>query len=973
MTATPTGAPLWQHSLGRRLPTPRCYPAYAGDLIALPSDDGVIIALRRADGSPAWSYSLPEASATHSLASDGQRIFVGPADTRPVPRPGRALLALDAASGAVAWQLDCGAHSYSAPSCADNTVFCTSADGQVHAIDAATGRRRWSAPHPDWGPAAPAVGAGVVVAGGRGDLLLAYDQASGRERWRFQGGGWFASRPSIAAGLVFVRCWDGNLYALDAATGKLRWQLRGERGQGFTSTPVFAAGLLLIGDRVRDPAGGYALRALDPANGRERWRFATQRYVSAAPLAADDTILCLAEEGAVYALAAADGALRWQFATAAAPVARLAADDQVAHIADREGNIYAIGLGLRPSTEPERPPAEDLAVVAERHERAGELAEALMARIELEQWDRVAALAEHLGDDEHAGEAYEHLGRSHAAATAYERAARRPTGVDERLQADLFERAARLFESAFDTERAEACQREVRRLRQLPELRIVVTPPSHFSEGEWNTVQVDLSNAGFGPARAIQLRSLGHFELNEAPVLAGIAPQREARQIISLRPLPGERGQRVPLELAVSFRDTQNRLYELAAPVSFVPVLRRGAALPLTSEPAPQPAPAELTLSLRFSPSPDAALVSWESEAFGNVSSRMVPPYRGDDVDLVVRALEQLQTAAVTFAPAELERLAALGIPIVGGTVQPTAPQAIGRALYQALAADPVAAAALLSARNLAINTRRTLDLRLHFPQTAVELAALPWELLWDQSETPVLLSGQQVAGCSRHLDVPMALPAPRPRGQALRILVVAPHAGIDADTRAQEQAERSAALAPLIASAEVVVQEVSPATRRALVDAVQAGPPPDIVHFVGHGRYTDGKGWLILDGPGGKWDRVPVGQLTPLFSGARLVVLCACQGGMAGEAGLLTGVAPALSAAGVPAVVAMQLSVRQSAAIRFSEVMYRGLARGEPLQRAVVQARQALYIEDTDGASWYVPTLTIRTRDLGPLYLFGS
>src|SRR4051812_23653321 len=65
-----------------------------------------------------------------------------------------------------------------------------------------------------------------------------------------------------------------------------------------------------------------------------------------------------------------------------------------------------------------------------------------------------------------------------------------------------------------------------------------------------------------------------------------------------------------------------------------------------------------------------------------------------------------------------------------------------------------------------------------------------------------------------------------------------------------------------------------------------------------------------------------------------------------------------------------MQLSVRVAAATRFAGVVYKGLARGDSVQRAVSQARQALYVEEGDGASWYVPTLTIRARDTGPLRL---
>lgn len=138
----------------------------------------------------------------------------------------------------------------------------------------------------------------------------------------------------------------------------------------------------------------------------------------------------------------------------------------------------------------------------------------------------------------------------------------------------------------------------------------------------------------------------------------------------------------------------------------------------------------------------------------------------------------------------------------------------------------------------------------------------------------------------------------------------------------------------------------------------------------MGHGRYVGGQGAIVLDKEAGGKEVVPAAQAAQLFSGARMVLLHACQGAMAGEAGLLTGVGPAISAAGVPAVVAMQLTVRVGAALRFAEVLYRAMAHGEPLQRAVSRARQALYVEEPDGASWYVPTLTINSRDAGPFYL---
>jgi hypothetical protein len=93
-------------------------------------------------------------------------------------------------------------------------------------------------------------------------------------------------------------------------------------------------------------------------------------------------------------------------------------------------------------------------------------------------------------------------------------------------------------------------------------------------------------------------------------------------------------------------------------------------------------------------------------------------------------------------------------------------------------------------------------------------------------------------------------------------------------------------------------------------------------------------------------------------------------RNGWASEQGLLSRVAPALSAAGVPLVIGMQLTARIGAATRASGVIYRALAAGHNLQDAVGQTRQALFVEEADRASWYLPALYIRSRDTGPTYL---
>jgi CHAT domain-containing protein len=376
-------------------------------------------------------------------------------------------------------------------------------------------------------------------------------------------------------------------------------------------------------------------------------------------------------------------------------------------------------------------------------------------------------------------------------------------------------------------------------------------------------------------------------------------------------------------------------------------------------------------LTLRMVPQADVAQITWEADVLGRSSSIFRSPYDSTALPLVIKALDSFQYgrefANERLNPDERAQLIAMGLWTDNQPV-PTLHKRVGQALYEALVADPAAATALSTARNIATSQGLPLSYLLRFPSDAVDLAALPWELLWDKNSALLLSRGKQAAFV-RYLDLDQALPPPSPPGNRLRILAIAPNAGILPEVRETERMARNTAWADLISSGLVELEELSPATPMKLVDRVQNGPPIDIVHFYGHGRYKDGQGALLFDSASGQsW--ISAERLAALLGDARLILLHACQSSMTGEEGLLTGVSPALSAAGVPIVVAMQLTVRADAATRFAEVIYRGLARGESVQRAVAQARQALYFEEEDGASWYVPTLTIRARDTGPLRL---
>lgn len=204
-----------------------------------------------------------------------------------------------------------------------------------------------------------------------------------------------------------------------------------------------------------------------------------------------------------------------------------------------------------------------------------------------------------------------------------------------------------------------------------------------------------------------------------------------------------------------------------------------------------------------------------------------------------------------------------------------------------------------------------------------------------------------------------------------MRVLVISPHAGIPTATRIAEQHVRWQAWEPLLKSRRIVVHEISPATREQLLHALSILPPPDVVHYYGHGRYQDGTAALLLDAPDGGEDWLGVQACAALLGQVRLLVLFACQGASLNPAhSMLNSLAPALSAAGVQAVLAMQVAVRVHAATRASSVLYRALASGWSMQQATALVRQTLYIHEPDQASWYVPVLYVRASTPQPVYL---
>ncbi len=170
--------------------------------------------------------------------------------------------------------------------------------------------------------------------------------------------------------------------------------------------------------------------------------------------------------------------------------------------------------------------------------------------------------------------------------------------------------------------------------------------------------------------------------------------------------------------------------------------------------------------------------------------------------------------------------------------------------------------------------------------------------------------------------------------------------------------------------------QEIAPYVRLRIEDLPGPSPKkfratlrnfdPHILHFIGHG----GAGRLLLeDHAKNAAFAVPEANLTATVQNIpslRLIYLNACETSVA-KSQENSGLAYALSRAGIPAVVTNQFPAREDAAREIRDEFYRVLAGNLPVDEAVLWGRitvQGLRGGDSPNLEWATPILYLQASD---------
>ncbi len=311
-------------------------------------------------------------------------------------------------------------------------------------------------------------------------------------------------------------------------------------------------------------------------------------------------------------------------------------------------------------------------------------------------------------------------------------------------------------------------------------------------------------------------------------------------------------------------------------------------------------------------------------------------------------------------------------IPADATALVPLAPEEVGARLFQTVFPEEVRKR--LGERLSAIGEHPERGLRIWIKtdpedENLARLSQLPWEFLYHPDEQEFLAPDIR-RPIVRSLDVRRHAAA-RLGKPPWRLLVAT--ASPDGLVRlgAAEEVEKIRAVCGLPGPIEVKV--LDHATRETLRPELKEGEGFDFLHFIGHGHFdvqTGGGALFFEDGEGGK-DALGGEELARLIRDLRgrlrLVVLNACDTAAAGSnAGLnpFAGVATALVNQGLSAVVAMQFSISDAAAIAFSEAFYRQLARGGPVVEAMEEGRHGIRAANQGSLEWATPVLFMHTRD---------
>ncbi|MHC4854457.1 MAG: CHAT domain-containing protein, partial [Planctomycetota bacterium] len=254
--------------------------------------------------------------------------------------------------------------------------------------------------------------------------------------------------------------------------------------------------------------------------------------------------------------------------------------------------------------------------------------------------------------------------------------------------------------------------------------------------------------------------------------------------------------------------------------------------------------------------------------------------------------------------------------------------------------------------------------LRLKLRIKPPELAALPWEFLYDPRQAEYICLSRDTP-VIRYLELPHPIQPLVVRPPLSILGMIASPRDLSPLDIGREKRRMERAVQALQSQELVNLTWLEGQTWRDLQRAMRGGPW-HIFHFIGHGGFdhTTDEGLIALadsEGMTRSFRATELGRLLADHRSLRLVLLNSCEGARASERDIFSSTASILVRRGLPAVLAMQYEITDPAAIEFARAFYEALADGLPVDAAVTEARKAVSLAVTNSVEWGIPVVYMR------------
>jgi len=324
-------------------------PAVAGERVHIGSCAGSYLALDRASGAVAWSYDTSQdgpAAQFHGDALVTDELLVVGSDAQPMGQ----LYAFDRGTGEVRWKIPFPGGVAAELHRHGDTVLAVAVAGEVWAVELATGYPIWTfeeAPEGTRGPLSldPALDGGRLFVPWRSGAVDALDAATGERLWRRDLGATLNTSAAVVGGELVVGALDGRLYRLSPETGEILGSY--DTGGAPYGDLVEAGGCLLTlwaeggFDDSMEAAGPHVLACLEPGLERVRWRHSTEsEWSTFRPLAWEGGVIAGGRD-VLLALELASGELLWERAIEGVPRGLGAAADAL-YVGTLSGKVFAL-------------------------------------------------------------------------------------------------------------------------------------------------------------------------------------------------------------------------------------------------------------------------------------------------------------------------------------------------------------------------------------------------------------------------------------------------------------------------------------------------------------------------------------------------------------------------------------------------------------------------------------------------------